>query len=253
MPIRNERVVAMKAKAYLAQALGLVCLVCVQHQVHAASCPSTALCLDDTVYYNGSSPVVYSTGNATNGPVSVPSPDGVSYDLGDSFGSGDPLSPTQLFPESDIGGSSSSSSPYDFYDDYFFTITGGASAYAAAISDFGMNGISDLQIRLFASSGEAGPTNGTPTLGAPTGGAIDGWTAPLGTSGSMSLDFANDLPAGTYDLQIRGQVNTSSGTGSYGGDLDLTPVPLPAGLPMLLCGLGVLGGLVRRRRIASAA
>jgi hypothetical protein len=233
----------MKGKSYLAQALALTCLACAQHQVRAASCPSTSLCLNDTVYYDGSVQAA-STGSPTNGPISIPA-HGVSYGIADAFGASDAVSPVQLFPVSDTGGTSPT---YDFYDDYYFTITGGATAYAAAISDLGMNGISDLQIRLFSSSGEAGPTNGTPTLGVPSGGALDGWTIPYGPNGSMSMAFTNDLPAGTYDLQIRGQVNTDSGTGGYGGDLDLTPVPLPAGLPMLLCGLGLVGALARRRR-----
>ncbi len=56
----------MKAKAYLAQAMALACLVGMQQQAHAASCPSTTLCLDDTVTYNGSSDQVLTYGNPTN-------------------------------------------------------------------------------------------------------------------------------------------------------------------------------------------
>jgi len=41
-------------------------------------------------------------------------------------------------------------------------------------------------------------------------------------------------------------VNGTSG-GSYSGTLNVNPVPLPAGLPLLLSGMGLLGGWLRRR------
>jgi hypothetical protein len=54
------------------------------------------------------------------------------------------------------------------------------------------------------------------------------------------------LAAGTYVLEIRGNVTGTSG-GGYGGVLNLTPVPLPAALPLLLSGLGLIGAAARRR------
>jgi PEP-CTERM motif len=55
------------------------------------------------------------------------------------------------------------------------------------------------------------------------------------------------LAAGTYVLEIRGDVTGSSG-GTYSGELNLNPVPLPAALPLLLSGLGLLG-FARKRRV----
>lgn len=55
------------------------------------------------------------------------------------------------------------------------------------------------------------------------------------------------LTAGEYVFEIRGEV-TGSGGGTYSGSLNLNPVPLPAALPLLISGLGLLGGLVRKRR-----
>jgi hypothetical protein len=54
------------------------------------------------------------------------------------------------------------------------------------------------------------------------------------------------LTAGSYVLEIRGEVTGSSG-GTYTGSLNLNPVPLPAALPLLLSGLGLLGGWIRKR------
>jgi hypothetical protein len=54
------------------------------------------------------------------------------------------------------------------------------------------------------------------------------------------------LAAGTYVLEIRGDVTGSDG-GTYSGSLNLNPVPLPAALPLLLSGFGLLGGTLRKR------
>lgn len=64
----------------------------------------------------------------------------------------------------------------------------------------------------------------------------------LATSGSFS--------PGAYSLQVRGQlVGLPSLPSSYAGTLTANPtvVPLPAALPLLLAGLGVMGFLGRRR------
>jgi hypothetical protein len=53
------------------------------------------------------------------------------------------------------------------------------------------------------------------------------------------------LTAGTYDLQVRGTTDTLGG--SFSGVLNTAPVPLPAALPLLLSGFGLLGGMLRRR------
>jgi hypothetical protein len=91
--------------------------------------------------------------------------------------------------------------------------------------------------------------NPAPTLGVPPSGAVDGWTAPLaGSNGSLSILLPTGFPSGSYDLQVRGEAIGNSA--SYGGTLQIAPVPLPAGLPLLLSGLGVLGGLIRRRQTA---
>ncbi len=59
------------------------------------------------------------------------------------------------------------------------------------------------------------------------------------------------LSAGTYVLEVRGNVTGTAG-GGYSGVIDLQPVPVPAALPLMLSGLGLLGGLLRKRAAGQA-
>jgi PEP-CTERM motif len=59
---------------------------------------------------------------------------------------------------------------------------------------------------------------------------------------------ANMLSAGTYTLQIRGNVTGSLG-GAYTGLLNLAPpIPEPETYALLLAGLGLVGGFARLKR-----
>jgi hypothetical protein len=55
------------------------------------------------------------------------------------------------------------------------------------------------------------------------------------------------LSAGSYALEVWGTVAGSQG-GSYSGTLQLSPVPLPATLPLTLSGLALLSLVALRRR-----
>lgn len=146
-------------------------------------------------------------------------------------------------------------SAWGFYDDFEFTVpTGVAADTITSYIDLTnptnpsqqLLGLSNLEVRLYSAT-----ANTTPTLGTPNGGVVPGasWSTPIsaGQSGSGEIQVLDTtLAAGTYYLEVRGNVTGSSG-GSYNGSLNIAPVPLPAGLPLLLSGLGALGGLVRRR------
>ena len=56
------------------------------------------------------------------------------------------------------------------------------------------------------------------------------------------------LAAGNYNMQITGNVTGTSG-GTYGGGLNLSPVPEPSEGALLISGIGMLGFLVARRKI----
>lgn len=138
-------------------------------------------------------------------------------------------------------------SSWGFYDTYVFTVSGSTASSVTTTINLGtMLGISNLQERLYS----ANPGDPVPVLGAPPAlggpGYFLAWTTPIGTSGEVAVLQSAPLAPGTYVLEIRGLVFGAAG-GSYAGVLNVTPVPLPAGLPMVLSGLGLLGALVRRR------
>lgn len=139
------------------------------------------------------------------------------------------------------------STGYGFYDDFIFTVSAATADAVTSTIDFAnVLAINNLQVRLYNFSGNPNP----PVLGPPNGGVIDAWSSTFnlapGTNETVSVLPMTMLNAGTYVLEVRGNVTGSAG-GSYSGSLNLVPTPLPAALPLLLSGLGILGGAVRRR------
>jgi len=151
-----------------------------------------------------------------------------------------------------IPGSVSASNPTgsEFYDDYVFTIGGSSLSSITATIDLGnVFSIDNLNVRLFSWSGSAEQLSSIPTIGAPPATPLQAWTYATGT-GEVAVIDQTGLAAGTYVLQVRGNVSGSSG-GAYVGTLNVAPVPLPAALPLLMSGLGVFGGLFGRRRLTA--
>jgi hypothetical protein len=172
------------------------------------------------------------TGSGANTSLPVPG----SYTYADTFGAGS-------------GGTPVSGTPYGFFDDYLFTITGANADSITSTMNLGSTlAISGLQVGLFSYvPGQTLPVYGT-TL--PPGSVqVDGWSTPInsgGATGTVNVIPPTLLPSGEYVLEVLGTVTGSAG-GSYSGVLDLAPVPLPAGLPLLLSGLGALALWGRRR------
>jgi hypothetical protein len=136
---------------------------------------------------------------------------------------------------------------FNFYDGFQFTVA--ASTIDAMSSTFSLQKlfqIDNLQMRVYSVAG-----NSTfPVLG-PVNGLKGGWSTPIdfgsGTeTGEISALSDIMLGSGTYILEVRGDVIGTAG-GSYSGNINLSPVPLPAALPLLISGLGLLGGLARKR------
>ncbi len=140
---------------------------------------------------------------------------------------------------------------WGFYDDFVFTIGGSAvDSITSTINLGNSSAIDGLQVRLY---NEAGNTP-LPVTGVPTGSTlIDAWSTSLniapGMTGTVDVLPTTSLSAGTYVLEVRGNVTGSLG-GGYSGTLNVSPVPLPAALPLMLSGMGLLGGAIRRRRVA---
>jgi hypothetical protein len=196
----------------------------------------------DDVTYSSSSTVVVAQRNAAMGAISPT----VSYGISDAY-NGSPIAAD--FPSSVATGTGG---PWNFYDDYVFTVgSGGATIQSALISFSNMfSGINDLQARII---GVNGTFNAAANLGAPASGntLVDAWINTTMQAGVNTVNLnATPFGPGTYDLQIRGEVLGSPPSGGYGGSVTFTPtpVPLPAALPLLVSGLGLLGGVARRRR-----
>jgi hypothetical protein len=193
----------------------------------AGSVQASMVTLSDTTTSSGS------VNNGADTLLAVPG----SYTYADTFSAGS-------------GGTPIAGTSYGFMDDYVFTISGAtADSVTSTINLGGTLEIDGLQVGLFSyMAGQSLPVYGT-TL-PPGSVAVDGWSAPINsgsTSGTISVIPATNLAAGTYVLEVLGTVKGSAG-GSYSGVLDLTPVPLPAALPLLLSGMGALGLWGRRRR-----
>lgn len=146
-----------------------------------------------------------------------------------------------------LPGSVSGSYPlgFEFYDDYVFTVTGAvANSVTSTISMGALLGISNLQARLFQL------TTPLPYIGPPPSGTlIQAWGAAFscgtGCSGETVVLANTVLNPGTYVLELRGIVSGSL-SGSYGGALNLTPIPVPAAAWLFGSALAGMGWLRRR-------
>jgi hypothetical protein len=133
---------------------------------------------------------------------------------------------------------------FGFYDDYVFSIAGATANSITSTIDLGTLQVSDLQVRLYGLAG-----NELPTFGVPSGTVYSAWSTPIsghGLSGRFAVIPDTVLGAGTYVLEVRGNVTGANG-GSYSGTLNLQPVPLPAAAWLLISGMALLGVGVKRR------
>ena len=151
-------------------------------------------------------------------------------------------SPTLIIPAT-VGISAAVPGGFGFYDDFIFTIPSAtANSITSTIGLSNILGIDGLQVRLY----NAAQSNPLPILGVPSGTVIDGWTTVIAPGSSVSVISPSNLGAGTYVLEVRGNVTGAAG-GSYAGVLNVAAVPVPATL--WLFG-SALGGLVSIRRRA---
>jgi hypothetical protein len=121
-----------------------------------------------------------------------------------------------------------------FSEKFSFTITGANSidAYLSSISSRINNGLDITGFDLRDGNGLI---------------VVHGLQGSTGTTDLWSVN-ADSIAAGAYFLQVQGSV-VSNTSGSFGGNVNITPVPEPETYAMMLAGLGLLGFLVRRRKV----
>jgi hypothetical protein len=141
----------------------------------------------------------------------------------------------------------SSVGDYAFQDSYRFTVSAGANG-DTLVAQLGLPttyNISNLQFRLYDVTAAASQT---PLVGGVPAGStfLTKWIGPQPGQNSVSASFAGVVAGDTYILDVAGIASGTSG-GTYVGQLNLAPVPLPAAAWLLCSGLGLIGGLARRR------
>ena len=126
-----------------------------------------------------------------------------------------------------------------FSDQFTFSVTGLPHNIDAIVSSISPTADTGLDITGLAVYSEAGTliANGTSLMT----GVTDVWT--VSTDG---------LALGNYYLQVSGSL-VSESSGSFGGAVMLVPVPEPETYGMMLAGLGLVGWMARRRKVAPEA
>lgn len=149
---------------------------------------------------------------------------------------------------SSVGGNSFT--PADtFYDTYTFSVpASGLNSFVASLDLGNLLAIANLSSRLYAGTPQAA---GAAMAGNPD--LINAWsTAQSNTSaiangsGLYNMMSVPNLAAGTYTLEVRGQVVGSSG-GAYAGIINVAVVPEPTTYLMLGLGLAVMALQIRRK------
>jgi hypothetical protein len=140
---------------------------------------------------------------------------------------------------------------YAFQDTYKFSVSQAASGDILTVSlNLGTVSptfdISNLQFRLY----EVASNAVQPGLGIPSGSTlIKGWMGTSGPSNGTAIQANfSGIQAGTYFLDVAGTADGSLG-GTYVGQLNLAPVPLPAAAWLLLSGLSGFAAFRRKRAV----
>jgi len=162
--------------------------------------------------------------------------------------------PNGSFPDVQVDDGSQGMENIGFIDSYVFAVPAStANAFAFSLNLSSTLGLEDLTARLYEYA-VGGTQNLTIGGTAPvTSGLVSGWSTsnnPTGGSSVASTEIpVSGLGAGEYVLEIAG-LETGSTSGSYSGQLNVSPVPLPGAWTLTLSGLGFMLLYSRRTRVA---
>lgn len=156
---------------------------------------------------------------------------------------------------SSIGGNSFAQSA-TFYDTYTFTVPDvGYSSFTASLDLGNFFAIQGLQARLYTGAPVAAGTSWK-TNPPSSSSLILSWNtnAPTNSSSQVAIGSGplnliqtdSPLSAGTYTLEVRGQVTGTAG-GSYAGVINTAVVPEPSTYLLLALGLGLVAFQIRRQ------
>jgi hypothetical protein len=149
---------------------------------------------------------------------------------------------------SSVGGNSFATTD-TFYDTYTFTVpTAGFSSFTASLELGNFLAISNLSSRLYSGTPVAAGTvfGGNPALIKPWSATETNTTDVASGNGLYNMISVPTLAAGTYTLEVRGQVAGTAG-GAYAGIINVAAVPEPSSYLMLGLGLGLMALRIRRQ------
>ena len=126
-----------------------------------------------------------------------------------------------------------------------------ANAYVFSLNLTSSVGLSNLTARLYEYNANGATNLNLGTTGPLSGGGVDAWSASSNATGSnpvasTTLAATTLSNGGEFVLEIAG-IETGTSNGTFSGQLDVQPVPLPPALPLLFSGLASLVVWSRRR------
>ncbi|MEP1199777.1 proprotein convertase P-domain-containing protein [Tateyamaria sp.] len=146
---------------------------------------------------------------------------------------------------------------HTYPDDVFIGLVSPDGTTVVLMNDAGGSGdISNVNLTFDDAAGSAIPDSGTLVSGTYSTGSFgrlpDNFPTgiPAFAAGGALSDFVGLEANGTWSLFVQDDAggDTGSISGGWALNIEVAPVPLPAGLPLLLAGLGALGIASRRRR-----
>lgn len=131
---------------------------------------------------------------------------------------------------------------YEFYDDFIFTISSAtANSVSTTINLGGVFALGNMEARIY----DWGLNQSVPVLDQPLGSVIVSTSSTFGNVTILTIDNVQ-LGAGTYVLEIRGNVTGTLG-GGYSGVLNVAPVPIPGAWWLMSSAIVGLGAIGRKR------